>query len=58
MKTSTATHRPRQNGFVVIALITILGLMSLYVTTNLRTLSALKRELRLIEHRQVQHWQK
>jgi hypothetical protein len=57
MKTAT-TRRPRQNGFVVITLITILGLMSLYVTTNLRTLSVLKRELRLIEQQQVQYWQK
>lgn len=57
MKTAL-TRRPRQNGFLVIALITILGLMSLYVTTNLRTLCVLKRELRLIEQQQVQHWQK
>ncbi|MGC3958935.1 MAG: hypothetical protein QM813_13640 [Verrucomicrobiota bacterium] len=57
MKT-TLSRRPRQNGFLVIALITILGLMSLYVTTNLRTLSVLKRELRLIESQQMQHWLK
>jgi len=57
MKT-TLTRRPRQKGFVVIALITILGLMSLYVTTNLRTLSVLQRELRLIEQKQLQYWQK
>lgn len=50
--------RHRQNGFVVIALITIMGLMSLYVTTNLRTLSVLKRELQLIEKNQTAHWQK
>jgi hypothetical protein len=57
MKT-TLTRRPRQQGFIVIALITILGLMSLYVATNLRTLSVLKEELRLIEQKQMQHWQK
>ena len=57
MKT-TLTRRPRQKGFVVIALITILGLMSLYVTTNLRTLSVLQRELRLIEQKQLQYWQR
>ena len=50
--------RHRQNGFVVIALITIMGLMSLYVATNLRTLAALKQELQLIEHKQVEHWRK
>ena len=57
MKTALS-RRPRQNGFVVIALITILGLMSLYVTTNLRTLSVLQRELRLIEQKQLQYWQR
>jgi hypothetical protein len=57
MKTN-ATRQPHQNGFVVIALITILGLMSLYVTTNLRTLSVLKRELQLIEQKQMQYWQR
>jgi hypothetical protein len=57
MKT-TLTRRPRQKGFVVIALITILGLMSLYVATNLRTLSVLKQELRLIEQKQMQYWQR
>jgi hypothetical protein len=57
MKTNT-TRQPHQNGFVVIALITILGLMSLYVTTNLRTLSVLKRELQLIEQKQMQYWQR
>lgn len=55
------TNRParqRQNGFVVIALITIMGLMSLYVATNLSTLSVLKRDLQLIEQKQTAHWRK
>ena len=57
MKTSTSFNH-RQRGFIVIALITILGMMSLYVTTNLRTLAILKRDIQLIEKQQVQHWQK
>lgn len=43
---------------MVIALITIMGMMSLYVATNIRTLSLLKRELQLIEQKQTQHWRK
>ena len=38
--------------------ITILGMMSLYVATNLRTLAILKRDIQLIEKKQVQHWSK
>ena len=43
---------------MVIALITIMGMMSLYVATNLRTLSHLKRERQIIEQKQIQHWRK
>ncbi len=57
MKTNPPSPR-RQNGFMVIALITIMGMMSLYVATNLRTLAHLKRELQLIEQKQSQHWRK
>lgn len=57
MKTQP-TFNPRQHGFIVIALITILGMMSLYVATNLRTLAILKRDIQLIEKKQVQHWSK
>jgi len=52
------TTRPHQHGFIVIALITIMGMMSLYVAANLRTLAVLKRELQLIDHSQTQHWRK
>ena len=55
---TTRSSKPRRQGFVVIALITIMGMMSLYVATNLRTLSHLKRELQLIEQKQTQHWRK
>jgi len=48
--------QPGARGYVVIALLTILGMMSLYVATNLRTLALLKTELRLLEQKQTQHW--
>lgn len=43
---------------MVIGLIVILGMMSVYVTTNIRNLALLKRELQLVEKKQIQHWQK
>lgn len=55
MKTTFLPRRGKR-GFVVIALITILGIMSLYVATNLRTLAILKRDIQLIETKQMQHW--
>jgi Tfp pilus assembly protein PilW len=43
---------------MVIGLIIILGMMSLYVSTNIRNLALLKRELQLIEQKQIEHWRK
>lgn len=57
MKTSPSSPH-RQKGFMVIGIIVILGMMSVYVTTNIRNLALLKRELQLIEQKQIQHWRK
>ncbi len=43
---------------MVIGVIVILGLMSVYVATNVKNLAHLKRELQLIEQKQIQHWHK
>ena len=55
MKT-TSPSQNRKNGFMVIGVIIILGLMSVYVATNVKNLAHLKRELQLIEQKQIQHW--
>jgi hypothetical protein len=41
---------------MVIALMTTLGIMSLYVATNLRTLAILRSDLRLTEQKHLKHW--
>lgn len=43
---------------MVITLIIFMGMMSAYVAANVRTLAHLKRELQLIEKKQIQHWRK
>lgn len=58
MKTNCNQKPKRTRGFIVIALLTILGMMSLYVATNLRTLALLKRELQIIDQKQIQHWRR
>lgn len=55
MRTIPSSQR-RRSGFMVIALITILGIMSVYVATNLHTLATLRSDLRLIEQKHVKHW--
>ena len=55
---SNSPVRPRQKGFMVISVVIIMGLMSAYVAANIRTLAHLKRELQLIEQKQMQHWRK
>jgi len=41
---------------MIIGVVIIMGLMSLYVSTNIRNLALLKRELHLVEQKQIQHW--
>ncbi len=55
---SNLPFRPHQKGFMVVGVVIIMGLMSLYISTNIRNLALLKRELQLIEQKQIQHWRK
>jgi len=47
----------RQRGSAVLIFLTLLSIMLVLVAANGRTLNSLKREIRLIEQRQVRHWQ-
>ncbi len=57
-----AFHAPRpwhrQSGSAVIVVMALLALMLIYVAGNLRTLSSLGRELRLLERQQTRRLQK
>jgi len=46
--------RPHQGGFLVIALLAIISIMLVYIAANLHVLAALKKDLRLVEQKQVQ----
>jgi hypothetical protein len=48
--------RSRQAGSAVVVILLLLAIMLIYITANLKALHSLKRELKLIETRQVQHW--
>ena len=50
-------NRAGQRGSAVIVVLALLGIMLLYVESNLATLNHLHRELRLVELRQLRHWQ-
>ena len=50
--------RRSERGFLVIALMAILAIMLLYISFNLRMLGHLRRELELVEQRQVQRLEK
>jgi cell division protein FtsN len=47
------SHRARNAGSAVVVMIALLGLMLVFVGANLKTLHFLKREIKLIETRQV-----
>ena len=48
-------HRPQ--GLAVIVVLALLAIILLYVTANIRTLNHLKRDLKIIEQKQVQRLQ-
>lgn len=51
-------RRPRSHdGSSVIVMIVLLGIIFMYVAANLKTLGYLKRELNLVERRQIQRIQ-
>jgi hypothetical protein len=45
--------RRRQRGFLVIAMLAIISIMLVYIAANLHVLAALKRDIRLVEQKQV-----
>lgn len=51
---SRRAARPGERGFLVIALLAILAIMLIYVNVNVRLLGNLKRELKLVEQKQIQ----
>jgi hypothetical protein len=56
MKLVAPKHGRRQDrrGFLVIALLAIISIMLVYIAANLHVLAALRRDIRLIEQKQVQ----
>ncbi len=47
-------RRHRERGFLVIAMLAIISIMLVYIAANLHVLAALKRDIRLVEQKQVQ----
>ncbi len=55
--TQSRARRQRQQGLAVMVVIALLAITSLYVAANARTLHYLKRNVALVEQKQVRHWQ-
>ncbi len=51
---STRRHHQNQRGFLVIALLALISIMLIYIAANLHVLASLKRDIRLLEQKQVQ----
>jgi hypothetical protein len=67
MKISAHNHGPRyrrtatrhgERGFLVVALLAIVAIMLIYININVRLLGGLKRELKLIDQKQIQRLEK
>ena len=50
--------RRDERGFLVIALVAIVAIMLLYINFNMRLLSSLNRDLKLVEQAQIQRLEK
>lgn len=48
-----SSPRQSQRGMAVIAIMTILALMTLYVAANIRSLRTLEREVKLLDQKQI-----
>lgn len=55
---SRPAARRGERGFLVIALLAILAIMLIYVNVNVRLLGHLRRELKLVEQKQIQRLEK
>jgi len=51
-------NRHRQGGMAVIVVLALLALILIYVAANLRALSSLEGEIRLVEKRQIRRLEK
>ena len=54
---SHAGRRAGQRGSAVIVVLAFLAIMLIYVDSNLQTLGHLNRDLKLVERRQLRHWE-
>jgi hypothetical protein len=60
MRVSLPNHprRRSERGFLVIALLALLSIMLIYIAANLHVLAALKRDVRIVEQKQIHRWEK
>lgn len=50
---SPGSRHQKQRGFLVIAMLAIISIMLVYIAANLHVLAALKRDIRLVEQKQL-----
>ena len=58
MKTNCYSSRNNRRGVAVVVVLAIIGLVAVIVATNLRALTDLSRDMRLIEKKQIQQTEK
>jgi hypothetical protein len=57
--TAAGSHRDRcQHGSAVLIFLVLLSVMLVLVAANGHVLNSLQREIRLVEQRQLRHWQR
>lgn len=52
----SSSPRRRERGVAVIVVLALLAILMLYVTANVRSLRIMSQEIKLVEQRQLRHW--
>ena len=56
MNLSSSSPRRRKQGVAVVVVLALLAILMLYITANVRSLRIMSQEIKLVEQRQLRHW--
>lgn len=56
MKLSSPSARRSEQGVAVVVVLALLTILMLYIAANVRSLHIMSQEIKLVEQRQLRHW--
>lgn len=56
MKLTSCSARRSEQGVAVVVVLALLTILMLYIVANMRSLRIMSQEIKLVEQRQLRHW--